>query len=248
MVDIHTHILPGVDDGAQDLEEALEMAWIAVECGVESLVCTPHGNLPGMYENYENGQMSEVFLEFRQRLKEEQVPLQVYRGMEIFVTPDVTERMLNNEVVSINGSGYYLVEFAFDESPDFMGEILYEMQELGAKPILAHPERYYCVQDYPGFLNAWVKNGVHIQVNRGSFFGRFGRHAEEAAYAMLHHNMITCIASDAHSPMQRTTFLGDIYRMLCSEYSEEMAKMLLEINPKRVISGKEIERNHIIPF
>lgn len=248
MVDIHTHILPGIDDGAKDFAEALEMAELSVGCGVDTLVCTPHTNIEGVYENYDSAELSGLFLRFQEALRREHIPLRVLRGSEVFSTLDMQKRIDNGEICSLNGTGYYLVEFGFDAEPGYIAEVLYGMQRFGVRPVLAHPERYDCIKDMPQLVYEWAEDGVLCQVNRGSLLGKFGKRVERAAHILLSHNLITCVASDAHRAHVRTTFMRDVYDMLSHEGSGELAEMLLVHQPRMLVNGEAVRNKRIIPF
>lgn len=248
MVDIHTHLLPGLDDGAQTKDDFLQMAAIAADSGVDTIVCTPHSNMPGIFLNYDSEKIKSLFRECQELLVQKHIPIHLRRGMEIFATPDIQEKIKDGRLIPINNSRYYLVEFAFGENPAFMRDTLYGLLDMGLWPIIAHPERYDCIQDFPPFLYEWVQAGVHAQVNRGSFFGRFGENAAKTVNLLLEHNIITCIASDAHSPQRRTPYMADIRGILQKEFSEELAIELLDRNPRSVVEGKTIHRKPLIPF
>ena len=248
MVDLHTHILFGVDDGSDTLEESLRMAELAVEGGTRILAATPHCNIPGMFGNYESdGVCRDVYVRLKQELKDREIPLQLVRGMEIFGFGDVVDMIRRREFISLNHSGYYLIEFPFDMHPDEMWMGLEMVFEAGGIPLIAHPERYYCVQDMPGLVYDWMSRGVLSQVNKSSFFGRFGRAEEFTAHILLEHNLITCIASDAHSAYMRTPYMGDIWRYIENDYTEDMALRLLSINPERILNGRRVVPEDIIP-
>ena len=248
MVDVHAHILPGIDDGAADWEGALEMARMAVSSGVDTLVCTPHTNIPGMYENYKSEKLEDLFRSFERKLMKENIPLKVLRGSEIYASLDMQYRIDRGDILPLNGTDCYLVEFGFDQEPDFMREVLYGMRRCGIRPLLAHPERYDCVQAFPALVYEWMMDGIYIQVNRASFFGRFGPEAEETVWRLLEHRLITCIASDAHSPKRRTTYMQDIYQLLKNEFSEDTAQRLLDIQPRMLVTGRHPRHTDLIPF
>lgn len=247
MIDLHTHILPGIDDGAQDMMDALELAEIAAESGTEALVVTPHSNQTGRYENYNTKEFREIYFEFCKALEKECISLKVYPGMEIHVTSDITEKIEKKSFVGLNHSRYYLVEFAFDEEPDEIRKGLKNILEAGKIPMIAHPERYYCVQDFPAMVYEWIQMGCRTQINRGSIFGKFGRSEERAADYMIENGLATCIASDAHGPYVRTTYMRDVKEYLLKYYGEDAAYWLLKGNPERIIHDKNIPVHGRVP-
>ena len=123
-----------------------------------------------------------------------------------------------------------------------------QVKELRARPVVAHPERYEFVQDDPSVVYEWKRNGYEVQVNKGSFLGRFGRKAQDAAYALLNHNLVTAVASDAHSPMQRTTCMSDAYGHLLQSYPKDYLDALFTENPRYICSGLRPIRFRRIPF
>ena len=175
MIDIHTHILPGIDDGASSLEEAYEMALMAVRSGVKGVVATPHSNQRGNLGDNERRKQETAFLELEQILLRERVPLKLYRGMEIWSSIDMTEKIESGKLITLNQTPYTLVEFGFEEEPWWIEAIMDEMKGAGLIPIIAHPERYYCVQEDPELLYGWRMQGALAQMNKGSILGRFGR-------------------------------------------------------------------------
>lgn len=247
MVDIHAHILPGIDDGAGSWDEALEMAELAVDSGVDTLVCTPHTNIASVYENYDDEKMYTLWDTFRRKLKEEKIPLKILRGSEVFATLDMQSKIDSGQILPLNESNYYLVEFDFQAEPEYMAEILFGMQRFGKYPVLAHPERYDCVVADPALVYDWMSRGVLCQVNRGSLLGKFGRRVERTAHILLEHNLITCIASDAHSSRVRTTYMRDIYDFLKYDLSGEVADRLLCVHPGKLVRGERIVSRNLIP-
>lgn len=246
MIDIHTHILPGIDDGANSLAESFEMAEIAWNSGVRTIVATPHCNMEGIFENFYDHEWEEKIGELRGYLKEQGSSVQILSGMEIYASMDVAEKIQRGMLLPLHGSRYYLIEFPFDADPFWMGDILESVLQIGKVPLIAHPERYYCVQDEPMILYEWMQQGCISQLNRGSIFGRFGRHAQGTADILLNYGLVTCVASDAHSSRQRTTYMGDMEEYLHREYGRKYAENLLYRNPKRVIADESISNDGIL--
>lgn len=248
MVDIHSHIIPGIDDGSPDIDESIEMAMMAADSGVKYLVATPHCNIPGLFDNYLNDRLVESFLGLKRVVSEANVPLQILSGMEVFATPELPELFKKKKILTLNGTRYFLVEFAFDEDPGFCDWILNKCRDLGYTPIIAHPERYYSVQDYPEIVFEWRTQGYGIQVNKGSILGRFGRAAKKTVDKLLQHRLVSCVASDAHSSYQRTPHMREIKEYLLDEYGKEYTKLLLKENPKRILTGKSLAGQFPVSF
>lgn len=240
MIDIHAHILPGVDDGAADLDAALEMAEMAAASGVKYIVATPHCNIPGLYQNYRDERLIKRYLDLRKAVEEAKIPLQIVPGMEIFATEELPELLKENKLVGLNGTKYLLMEFDFDEDPLFCRNILRKCSGMGFMPIIAHPERYYFVQRHPEIAFEWYECGYHLQVNKGSILGKFGRTARRIAHILLEENVVCCIASDAHSSWSRTPHMGEIREYMEYRYGEFYTHQLLDENPRKILQGIEI--------
>ncbi len=248
MIDLHAHILPGIDDGAGDLFDSLEMARIAAANGVTAMVATPHCNIPGMFENYLDEHYIETFRKLESALETEEIPLELYAGMEVYVTPDVPELLREGKILTLNGSRYILVEFQFEEEEGFVHRMLDEIAALGLCPVIAHAERYRFVQENPQMVYRWRKKGYVVQVNKGSLMGSFGRRVEHTAMRLLRHNLISLIASDAHSPYRRTPNMRDLYEAMLDDYSKKYVDVLFQENPRRICKNQPTVTFELRPF
>ncbi len=243
MTDIHCHILPEIDDGAESLEEALEMARMAVESGVTHLIATPHCNLPYASEkNYASAPLMERFLKFQEHLRLADIPLSVFPGCEVLCTPDVPTLIRQGKLLTLANSNYLLTEFFFDEELSYMDDMLSAISAEGLIPVIAHPERYDTVQHSPHVVERWFRNGYIIQVNKGSILGRLGRHAQSTADWILDHGLAHAVASDAHSSVMRTPDVTQLRQYLFDFYDSEYAEILLELNPSRILNGRAVLR------
>ena len=237
MIDIHTHILPGIDDGAESMEEAYEMALMAVRSGVKALVATPHSNQGADFLDDELKRQEKAFQELEEILLQEKVPIKLYRGMEIWSSVDIVEKIKLRKLITLNHTPYVLIEFAFDEEPWWIEAIIEELQGAGLVPVLAHPERYFCVQEEPGLLQDWREQGALAQMNKGSILGRFGREIERTAEVLLRNRLFSCIASDAHHAYIRTTDMKELHHYLQRQYSLKEQDRLLRGNPLAILQG-----------
>ena len=248
MIDIHTHVLPGIDDGSEDMEMSLEMLRIAAESGVHTLVTTNHCNIPDEYDNYADDSLLGLWERLKTAAAEAKIPIRLCRGMEIFATEDLPELLMEHRVWTLNDTRYFLTEFSFDEDPDFCRYILQKCRDLGYQPVIAHPERYFFIQDDPGMAYEFCVSGYALQINKGSLLGRFGPRVRETANRILSHGLCACVASDAHRPYERSTYMSDIRAFLEEEYGEDYADLLLKENPARILEGREILGYEPIPF
>ncbi len=240
-VDLHCHLLPGLDDGSFCMEETLDMARLALNSGVSVIAATPH--------SYGNGEMNIDFaLKIRQRLDavkrmltEQRIPLTVVSGMEILAHERMLDYLREGLMLTLNGTRYVLVEFAFDEHPRYVRQLLDKLLAEGYLPVVAHPERYFFVQEQPELVSEWLLAGVLVQTNKGSLLGRFGSQAKRCADYLLADGMVQVIASDAHSSKYRTPHFGEISGLLTERYSAELAKRLLDSNPRAILCNRLVK-------
>lgn len=240
MIDIHSHILPGADDGAVDLQTSLEMADIAIKSGVTAIVATSHSDAFFHNGRYRRDVYLNALHDFRKELEKVGNPLKIYSGMEIFADFDTPHFLADKQLLTINGTHYALVEFPFRGNRTDATNILLSLRDMGIIPVVAHPERYIFVQNSPSVLNVWHEMGCALQLNKSSLFGRFGRESEALALEMLARGFAHAIASDAHSCISRTTELKSAYDFVNDEFGADAAHILFTENPGRIVSGKPI--------
>lgn len=241
MIDIHCHILPSVDDGADSMEDALEMARMAADSGVTAIVATPHCNLPGTEEkNYISPDLAQQFCQLQREIRQAGIDLTLYPGAEVLCTPEVPELLEQDALLTLAGSDYLLVEFFFDETLDYMDTMLSAVAERGRIPVVAHPERYEAVQRAPGIVDRWFRNGWIIQLNKGSILGRLGRKAERTAHWILSRGLAHVVASDAHSPRVRTPHMEELTEYLCQLCDPRYVEILLEKNPACILENRPV--------
>lgn len=238
MVDLHCHILPNVDDGAETMEDALGMARMAAASGVTHLIATPHCNLPySEPKNYVSTSLLEQFLSLRTAIQQADIPLAIYPGAEVLCTPEVPQLIQTGKLLPLANSSCLLVEFFFDEGLAYMDNMLQAIAAEGMTPVVAHPERYETIQHSPYVLERWFRNGYVIQLNKGSILGRLGRGAKRAADWILDHGLAHVVASDAHSPVFRTPQMRELQQYLLDYYDPEYVEILLQTNPSRILNG-----------
>ncbi len=240
MFDIHMHILPGVDDGAQDYEDAIGMAEIALESGVTTIVATPHANQRGRFENYYTLEFARRFDRLKEMFRSSHLKLNLLEGQEIMASDDMQSKIRDGRLIGLNHTQYFLIEVPFDSRPGWIADRLMDVLILGKTPVIAHVERYHCVQYDPSYVYDWIEMGCLTQMNKGSIFGKFGSGAQQASIPLLNYELIHCIASDAHSPQQRTPWLKDTQKFLIERFDQEYAYRLLEGNPYKIVTGQTV--------
>lgn len=248
LIDIHTHIIPGVDDGSESIRMSLGMLALSAESGITDVVATPHCNIPGEADNYVSMELYTALLNLRNEAERAGILVRVLRGMEVFATPELPDLIRERKVWSLNGTHYLLMEFAFDEDPAFCKSLLETLRKMGVRPVVAHPERYFFIQDDPQIAYEWCTTGCALQVNKGSLLGRFGQGPERTARLLVDHGLAACVASDAHSDYQRSTYMAELSRLLERDYGEDFRDLLMELNPGRILRGETLLGYEPIPF
>ena len=148
----------------------------------------------------------------------------------------------------INQSRYVLIEFDFQENPDIATNLLIRVRDVGAKPVVAHVERYEFIQDNPQLLADWKEAGIYAQVNKGSFLGGFGSKAQKTAFQLLDHRLITVIASDAHGVASRTPHMLETYESLSERVTRQYLDVLFKENPQRICNNQPVLVHKTVSF
>lgn len=240
MFDIHSHILYGVDDGAGNLSDSVEMAQLAAESGTKGLIATPHCNIPDVFDNYWSSEFLEKLAVLRQELKNRNIPVEIYSGQEVFLSKKFETHLENGEFITLNNSRYMLVELDFRTDEISLMSRLQRLAACGCVPIVAHPERYGVVIENPGVIAAIKSSGCLVQVNRGSVLGDFGQYIKMTAQAILRNGLADFVASDAHSQYSRTPNLSDVHEYISENISYDYAEVLLHTNPEKVLKNEKI--------
>ena len=240
MIDIHCHILDGVDDGSYCLAESVEMAKVAAESGTEQIIATPHANAPGRGELPWGDMLVKKLAGLNKKLKEKKIPLTVCPGQEVFCTGDILRLLESGEIITLNGSRYLLAEFDFYSRAESILDRCDMLLSAGVVPVVAHPERYEALKEDEDTAYRLKRRGCLLQLNSGSLFGDFGRSSERAAHGFLAEGLADFIASDAHSPYVRTPFMADVHEMVSDMYSLDYAELLFSENPGLLLRDKEI--------
>jgi protein-tyrosine phosphatase len=235
MIDIHHHLLPGLDDGSKTMENSVSMARIAVEDGITHVVCTPHANNKYAYSREGN----EVLLaELRAQLAAQNIPLTLGLGCDFHLSYDNIEDAKANTVrYSINGLGYLLVELPDYGLPRGLTEVFYELRLAGLTPILTHPERNQTLQTDMKRIEEWLRCGLLIQVTSSSVTGNMGKTAEKMAHQLLADRWVHFLATDAHNITSRPPRLSEARNIVAKKYGADYAEFLCVTNPCAAFEG-----------
>jgi protein-tyrosine phosphatase len=239
MVDIHHHLLWGVDDGAKDFETSVAMAKASAADGVTHVVCTPHAN--GQYEYQPEINQAKV-QELQAKLDEDRVPIRIGRGCDFHLSYDnVRDAKAEPAKFSVNGLGYLMVEIPDFGVPPGLTETFYELQLAGLTPVLTHPERNPTLQADHRRLAEWMRGGVLVQVTGDSVTGKMGKNAERMAHQLLARRWVHFLATDAHNVSTRPPRLSEARKLVAKKYGEAYAESLTSANPRAVFEGKQFE-------
>jgi len=244
LTDIHTHVLPGVDDGAKDMETALDMLRIAEKNGIKHILATPHY----IKDSYENNLtlVTRKCKELAVKLVAEGIEMSIYPGCEAFIFPELPEAVRDGVVPTLNGSMYVLVEFPMMSIPDYTDDVLYKLQLYGYTPIIAHPERYIEFIKNPNHLYSLIERGMLAQLNATSLNKIHGTAVYDTAIKLLKHRLVHFVASDAHTCRRRSPILSKAFDLVSSLFDIEFANRLLSINGQAVLKNDTVEKGEAI--
>ena len=242
ILDIHSHILPGIDDGSKNMEMTLEMLRNAEKEGTKEIVATPHYLL-----EYGESVIKEVKVlveEVNSLINKEGIDVKVYSGQEVYFNENIIEDYIEGNIGTINNSRYMLIEFPMHKFDKNEFDILYELQIRDIVPIIAHPERYRLFRDEPSLINNFIDKEYLFQMNSGSIEGKFGESVKKTANLFLENNIYNFIGSDAHNIENRNTGLKKAINIL-NENSNDKGKIQEHIFQES--SGKLL-KNEFIEF
>ncbi len=247
MIDMHSHILPGLDDGAADWEQAVAMARVAVDDGITAMVCTPHWVL-GKYENGKEAILRRLG-EFETRLAAADIPLKVHPGAELRIDTSIAERLRSGELLTVNnGSGYVLLELPEDTLPDSLPDFFWNLQINNYRPILSHVERNLIIREHPQRLFRWVENGILAQVTAASLLEGFSEEIREFALSLVEHRLVHMLVTDTHSLRMRTPQLSGARKVIETLMGEEAAERMVCGTPGHILAGEPVPVVDPLPF
>lgn len=240
-IDLHCHILPELDDGADTLKEALEIARHSSACGSTIITATPHYNYPEKTnDSLDSKIITSAFNNLSKMISEEGIKLKLFLGAELLARSNIESLCENDSIISINGSRYVLTEFYFDENITNVFRYTDVLLSAGYIPIIAHPERYGFLNNDNSNIAQLFENGCRFQLNKDSIMGRNGTPAANISLWMIENEYAHFIASDCHNSSTRNGDLGEVYFSLLDNFTETKLNELLHDNPKRVLLNLDI--------
>jgi protein-tyrosine phosphatase len=234
MIDIHSHILPGIDDGARTMEDALEMAKTAVNEGITAICATPH-HRNGRFEN-ERTFIDKEVKHFKKELEICGIPLEVINGQEVRLYSELINDLEQNLLMPINNQNYLLVEFPSSSVPKYAADVFYELNLREYIPIIVHPERNSEIIEKPELLHKFIEAGALTQVTANSIIGNFGKKIMDFSFDLLKAKMVHVIASDAHNVSSRGFHLVEAYESIQKDFGIDY-RCFLQENAELILNG-----------
>ncbi len=237
MIDVHCHILPGVDDGPSDFEESVEMCRVAASDGIKKIIATPHSN-PSVYDSG-TARIIELTETLNARLTAFGIPLSIQAGCEAHATPDIIARLKNSKALTLDGQGrYVLVEFPFETMPLNWDLFLLSLKNAGYMPVMAHPERNEWFLNRPEALfDAVAKGLMLVQITGVSVTGGLGPEIKAFSAALLERNLVHVVASDGHSASYRPPVLSGARKAAAEIIGDDRAEPLFTSNAEAIAQG-----------
>jgi len=237
LIDLHCHLLPGIDDGAENLAMSLEMARRAYADGITTTVCTPH-ILPAVYEN-KGPDIKAAVISLQQALSRAGIPLRLLSGADVHIVPDLVSGLKQGRILTLADSRYLLLEPPHHVMPPQLDACIFRLQAAGYVAILTHPERLSWIEPQYALIRSMVKKGLWIQLTAGSLTGRFGQGPRYWAERMLDEGLCHVMATDAHNTSSRPPHLTRAKAMVEQRLGALEADNILQIRPKGVIENAD---------
>lgn len=238
MIDVHSHIIPGIDDGARDMEMALAMAQQTMDAGVTHLVCTPHMHW-GTFDNTKDT-IQAGYTALVAAIDQAGIDLTLSWAGEVRVNEMVPVWFKQDKLPYLgmkDGKRVLLLEMPHSNMPAGLDQLFRWLLNAGVRPLIPHPERNRDIWKQPQKIQ-WLRNqGCLLQVTAGAFTGRFGEHVQELALSMLEHNQIDLVASDTHDTKRRPNEMGEAFEVVAREHSEARAQQLFVTTPGEIIAS-----------
>ena len=240
MIDLHLHILPGIDDGARNLGESMAMARQYIKAGFKQVVATPHC-VPGTVTMLLPEKVRQTAEEFRGALDTAGIPLEVFTGMEVAMEVDLNNHINEGRILTLADTNYLLLEPPFTGLPLNWQQIIFQIQSAGCQVLLAHPERCAQLAVEPEINRKLIDMGVYFQLTWGSFAGQFGAPVKRQAHFLAQKGWVHCLATDSHNPGARgpESAVRQLDEMTAFFGSDNLALLSLE-NPARVLNSSSL--------
>lgn len=239
MIDLHCHILPGVDDGAATLEDSLAMAEKAISQGITHILCTPHHD-NGAYEN-PKAKVIEQVATLQAEFDKRKLALTLLEGQEVRISGRLLAEIKNDQILFTDlADTYVLIEFPTMDVPAYSEELFFELRAIGKIPVIVHPERNAIFRKEPNRLLTYLDMGCLAQLTAPSIVGKFGKSIQQTALLMVEHNMVQTVASDAHGITKRNFYLKEAYEFIEKEFGKEKIVLMDQV-ARDLVNGDPVE-------
>ncbi len=238
MIDIHSHILPKVDDGSNSIEMSISMAKQYIESGIKEVIATPHFIEDSFNKDLKANKKALEYL--NEQLKNNNIPLKVYLGNEIYASMTTIEDVISGKASSLNNSKYILMELPMYDIPIYFEDLIYGLLLKGYTPIIAHPERNSRIMDEPNILYNFIEKGALAQLNLPSLEGMYGKSVQSCAKILLEHKMIHFVGTDAHTNRTRSPKVSEAINKLKKIVGEEEFTKITSTHGQLVIQNQII--------
>ena len=235
VIDLHCHILPGIDDGAPDLETSLAMARIAVADGITVTACTPH-MMPGYYENTSDGVRAAV-IALQAELDQAGIPLRLVTGADVHLVPGLASGLRDGSKLTLADTRYFLFEPPHNTAPPRMAEAVFDCMAAGFHPLITHPERLRWVEEQYDLMVQLAQAGAWMQITAGSVTGRFGKRTQYWAERMLDEGIVHILATDAHNLRSRAPVLSEAVHAVSARLGAQAAQDMVLTRPLAVLEN-----------
>jgi protein-tyrosine phosphatase len=248
MIDLHSHILPSIDDGPITLKSSLELAVLYQKAGFSRVVATPHW-IPGTTWTPSTEEIQQQVTLFNESLISKKINIHILPGMEIALDLNIAELLLNKHLLTLAGSRYVLIESPFQRLPLGWDQMFFAIMAKGYRIVLAHPERCFQLFTSPELYDDIIEKGIFFQVNYDSFLGNYGSKVSETAFYLLKKGYIHLLSTDSHDPLQRHPGnVAKAVKVLKELIDADSIEMLTRINPERVINNTMLEKIDSVNF
>ena len=239
MIDMHTHILPNIDDGSESMEETIKMLKEAKEAGFTDIITTSH-YIENSYDITKR-ERKNIINEIKSKSDIENINIKLYNGAEAYISNNIYELIEKEELPTLNNSKYLLMELPMNNKVLYLDNVIYSLESKGITPIIAHPERYSYVQNDIKFVEELVERGVLFQSNYGSIIGKYGNDASKCAKKLLKKKLIHFLGTDTHKSNSIYAQMNIILKKLEKITGKEYLELLSVINPEIVINNGNVE-------
>jgi putative capsular polysaccharide biosynthesis protein len=235
MIDIHSHLIPNVDDGAKSPEETIELIKEAREAGITDIILTPHY----IINSYEQNAETLILLKdkLQQIINSENIKVNLHIGMEVYITDNLVEILKQNKILTLAGSKYLLMELPLNTNVQYLDMVIFKLIENNIIPIIAHPERYKFVQEDPSKVRELIESGCLIQSNIGSILGIYGKKAKKTIKYLLKNDLINFIATDTHRKNTIYPLLEKGIKKIEKITGKEKAEELTNLNVQKILNN-----------